>query len=84
MKSYSEFFEDTPLRIVSRQSKLAMVQTEMVAALLGDVPYQITGISTSGDEVLDRPLVEIGGKGVFIKALEVELVEGRAIVLFTL
>ena len=78
MKSYSELFEDTPLRIVSRQSKLAMVQTEMVAALLGDVPYQITGISTSGDEVLDRPLVEIGGKGVFIKTLEVELVEGRA------
>ena len=78
MKSYSELFKNAPLRIVSRQSKLAMVQTEMVTALLGDVPNKITGLSTSGDEVLDRPLVEIGGKGVFIKALEVELMEGRA------
>lgn len=78
MKSYSELFEHAPLRIISRESKLAMVQTEMVASLLGDVAYQITGISTSGDEVLDRPLVEIGGKGVFIKALEVEMMEGRA------
>ena len=78
MKSYSELFEHAPLQIISRESKLAMVQTEMVASLLGDVAYQIKGISTSGDEVLDRPLVEIGGKGVFIKALEVEMVEGRA------
>ena len=78
MKSYSELFKNAPLRIVSRQSKLAMVQTEMVTALLGDVAYEIHGVSTSGDEVLDRPLVEIGGKGVFIKALEVELMEGRA------
>ena len=78
MKSYSELFEYAPLRIISRQSKLAMVQTEMVASLLGDTAYQIEGISTSGDEVLDRPLVEIGGKGVFIKALEVALMEGRA------
>ena len=78
MKSYSELFEHTPLQIISRESKLAMVQTEMVASLLGDLAYQIKGISTSGDEVLDRPLVEIGGKGVFIKALEVEMMEGRA------
>ena len=78
MKSYSELFEHTPLQIISRESKLAMVQTEMVASLLGDVAYQIKGISTSGDEVLDRPLVEIGGKGVFIKALEIEMMEGRA------
>lgn len=78
MKSYHTLFDENPLRIVSRRSQLAMVQTDMVTNLLPDISYQVTGISTSGDEVLDRPLVEIGGKGVFIKALEAEMISGRA------
>ncbi len=78
MKSYHEIFAENPLRIVTRQSKLAMVQTDIVTAQLGDCAHQVTGISTSGDEILDRPLVEIGGKGVFIKALEAVMVQGKA------
>ena len=41
-------------------------------------PYKILGLSTAGDEVLDRPLVDVGGKGVFIKTLEAALLDGRA------
>ena len=39
---------------------------------------EIVSLSTTGDEVLDRPLVEVGGKGVFIKTLEAALLDGRA------
>lgn len=78
MKSYREIFVDKPLRIVTRQSKLAMVQTDIVTAQMADVAHEIIGVTTSGDEVLDRPLVEIGGKGVFIKALEAMMVQGAA------
>lgn len=78
MEPYSEFFADKPLRLVTRRSPLAMVQTEMVASLLGKVPHDIIGISTRADEVIDRPLVEIGGKGLFVKALEAELMAGQA------
>ena len=76
--TYSELFADKPLRLVTRRSPLAMVQTEMVASLLGKVPHEIIGISTIADEVIDRPLVEIGGKGLFVKALEAELMAGQA------
>ena len=78
MKSYHEIFADNPLRLVTRRSKLALVQTEIVTNQLGDIAFDVSAISTSGDEVLDRPLVEIGGKGVFIKALEAEMVRGKA------
>lgn len=78
MKSYHEIFAHNPLRIVTRQSTLARAQTDIVTAQLGDVPFDVMAVSTSGDEVLDRPLVEIGGKGVFIKALEAEMVLDRA------
>ena len=78
MKSYHEIFAHNPLRIVTRQSTLARAQTDIVTAQLEHVPFEVTAVSTSGDEVLDRPLVEIGGKGVFIKALEAEMVLDRA------
>lgn len=78
MKSYHEIFAENPLRIVTRQSKLAMVQTDIVTSQLGACRHEVIGISTSGDEILDRPLVEIGGKGVFIKALEAVMVQGKA------
>ena len=78
MKSNSEIFCDVPLRLVTRRSQLALVQTAMVTDQLGDIAHEVIDLSTSGDEVLDRPLVEIGGKGVFIKALEEALISQQA------
>ena len=66
-------FEDAPLVLASRQSQLAMVQTELVQSLLSPCRTEILGLSTKGDEVLDRPLIEVGGKGVFVKTLEAAL-----------
>ncbi len=42
-----------------------------------DIACEIVSLSTTGDEVLDRPLVEVGGKGVFIKTLEAALLDGQ-------
>lgn len=70
------------LRIATRESKLAMWQTEHVAALLGErhpgLAIEIVGMTTRGDRILDRPLAQVGGKGLFIKELEVALADGLA------
>jgi len=70
------------IRIATRESRLALRQTEMVAdALLRRMPglaFEIVGMTTKGDRVLDRPLAQVGGKGLFVKELEVALDEGRA------
>lgn len=72
----------TPLVIASRESRLAMWQAKHVQALLQaknpDRDVQILGMTTRGDQILDRPLAAIGGKGLFIKELEVAMAEGRA------
>ena len=65
-----------PMVLASRKSKLAMAQTEEVRRSILPVPAEILGLSTKGDEVLDRPLVDVGGKGVFIKTLEAALLDG--------
>lgn len=71
------------IRVGSRKSPMAMAQTREVVARLEALPqaagfaFEILGISTTGDEVLDRPLTDIGGKGLFVKALERELLAGR-------
>ena len=71
-----------PLVIASRESRLAMWQAQHVQSRLRaqnpgrDV--QILGMTTRGDQILDRPLADIGGKGLFIKELEVAMAEGRA------
>ena len=73
-----------PERIViaSRESRLAMWQAEHVRSRLGELYPQsrveILAMSTRGDQILDRPLAQIGGKGLFIKELEVAMQEGRA------
>ncbi len=73
-----------PSRIViaSRESRLAMWQAVHVqgrlAALYPQSQVDILGMTTRGDQILDRPLAEIGGKGLFIKELEVAMQEGRA------
>lgn len=73
-----------PTRIViaSRESRLALWQAEHVQsrlrALHPAAEVAILGMTTQGDQILDRPLSKIGGKGLFIKELEVAMQEGRA------
>ena len=70
------------LRIATRKSALALWQAEHVAALLRAVhaglQVELVPLSTRGDEILDKPLATIGGKGLFLKELEVAMLEGRA------
>ena len=70
------------LVIASRESRLALWQAEHVrAALEGLHPairVEILGMTTQGDRVLDVTLAKIGGKGLFVKELEVALADGRA------
>ncbi len=73
---------NTPLRIATRRSKLAMWQAEHVQSLLQaahpELAVELVPMSTQGDRVLDRALAEVGGKGLFVKELEVAMQEGRA------
>ena len=70
------------LRIATRRSRLALWQAEHVAALLRaaheGLDVELVPMVTEGDRILDRALAEIGGKGLFIKELEVAMYEGRA------
>ncbi|WP_081618858.1 MULTISPECIES: hydroxymethylbilane synthase [Thioalkalivibrio] len=71
-----------PLRIATRKSPLAMWQAEHVAARLRELhpdrPVELVGMTTQGDRVLDSPLARIGGKGLFVKELEIAMLEDRA------
>ncbi|HEY4038091.1 MAG TPA: hydroxymethylbilane synthase [Burkholderiaceae bacterium] len=68
--------------IATRASPLALWQAEHVQSLLRAAHPQLTiellRLSTRGDQVLDRSLSKIGGKGLFVKELEVALLDGRA------
>ena len=69
------------LRIGSRGSDLALVQSEwvrdrLIAAHPG-LQVEIEVIATQGDKVLDTPLAKIGDKGLFVKELETEMLAGR-------
>jgi hydroxymethylbilane synthase len=70
------------LRIATRQSALALWQAEHVAsqlrALHKSLEVELVPMTTRGDQVLDRPLSQIGGKGLFLKELEVAMLEERA------
>ena len=70
------------LRIATRKSALAVAQTTLAAnALVSANPglaYELVTMTTEGDRRLDKSLASFGGKGVFIKELEVALLEGRA------
>ena len=70
------------LRIATRQSALALWQAEHVAARLralhAGLEVELVPMTTRGDQILDRPLAEIGGKGLFLKELEVAMQEMRA------
>lgn len=73
------------LRIGTRGSPLALAQAHMVRGLLiavhddlaEDGAVQVVVIKTTGDRVLDRPLAEIGGKGLFTKEIDEALLENR-------
>jgi hydroxymethylbilane synthase len=71
-----------PLRLATRKSALALWQTEHVARALRDahpgLEVELVPMSTRGDQILHRPLAEIGGKGLFLKELEVAMLEGEA------
>jgi hydroxymethylbilane synthase len=70
------------LIIASRESRLAMWQAENVrarlAALYPHSSVEILGMTTRGDQILDRTLSKVGGKGLFVKELEIAMLEGRA------
>jgi len=71
-----------PLRIATRQSRLALWQAEHVAACLRAahpaLAVTLVPMTTQGDRILDRALADVGGKGLFIKELELAMAEGRA------
>lgn len=70
------------IRVATRQSALALWQAEHVAALLRaahpGIDVELVPMTTRGDRILDRPLAQIGGKGLFLKELEVAMLERRA------
>lgn len=70
------------LRIATRKSPLALWQAEHVAARLRalhpGLEVELLGMSTKGDRILDSPLAKVGGKGLFVKELELALLDGSA------
>ncbi|MES2941428.1 MAG: hydroxymethylbilane synthase [Pseudomonadota bacterium] len=67
--------------IATRESRLALWQAEHVKALLESRlgwQVELLGMTTLGDQILDRSLSKVGGKGLFVKELELALSEGRA------
>jgi hydroxymethylbilane synthase len=70
------------LRIATRESALALWQAEHIrarlAALYPGMVVELLGLTTKGDRILDQPLAAIGGKGLFIKELEVAMDDGLA------
>lgn len=71
----------TSITIATRESRLALWQAEHVQARLGSelgINATLLGMTTRGDQILDRTLSKIGGKGLFVKELEAALAEGRA------
>jgi len=71
-----------PLNIIiaTRESRLALWQAQHVQALLvqGGAHVSLLGMTTQGDQILDRSLSKVGGKGLFVKELEVALESGAA------
>lgn len=69
------------LRIGSRESRLAIIQSELVLQAIHDcdpqLPTELVTMKTTGDIILDRTLDKIGGKGLFVKELDAALLDGR-------
>ena len=73
-------YDVSQFTIATRESRLALWQAEHVKALLEQLGHSVAllGMTTRGDQILDRALSKVGGKGLFVKELEVALEEGRA------
>ena len=73
---------DNVLRIATRQSPLALWQAHYVKQRLlahhPDLTVELVPMVTRGDVILDTPLAKVGGKGLFVKELELALIENRA------
>ena len=72
---------NAPTIIATRESRLALWQAEHVRDLLTQrfaMSVELLGMTTRGDQILDRALSKVGGKGLFVKELETALEEGRA------
>ncbi|MCW5632355.1 MAG: hydroxymethylbilane synthase [Rubrivivax sp.] len=70
-----------PVIIATRESRLALWQAGHVRAELQGrfgLRVEVLGMTTRGDQILDRTLAQVGGKGLFVKELETALEEGRA------
>ena len=69
------------IRIGSRESRLAVIQSEMVIQAIHDcdpdMDTKLITMKTTGDKILDRTLDKIGGKGLFVKELDAALLDGR-------
>ncbi|MFW5432351.1 MAG: hydroxymethylbilane synthase [Methylophilaceae bacterium] len=82
MNKTTSFVDPKKLVIASRESALAMWQAKHIQArlqaLYPSCDVQILGMTTTGDQILDKPLASIGGKGLFIKELEGALLDGSA------
>jgi hydroxymethylbilane synthase len=72
---------NAPVVIATRESRLALWQAEHVKALLDSrlgLQAELLGMTTRGDQILDRALSKVGGKGLFVKELEQAMEDGRA------
>ncbi|MDP2878080.1 MAG: hydroxymethylbilane synthase [Sulfuricella sp.] len=84
MKTYSDKTDAgiTQITIATRESALAMWQAhhirQQLQALYPQIEIKILGMTTTGDQILDKTLSKIGGKGLFVKELEQAMQEGRA------
>ncbi|CAN1542739.1 HemC Porphobilinogen deaminase [Methylophilaceae bacterium] len=78
----ASFNAPNTLVIASRESPLAMWQAlhiqSRLQALYPKTTVEILGMTTTGDQILDTPLAKVGGKGLFVKELEMALADGRA------
>lgn len=70
------------ITIATRESPLALWQANHVAArlraLYPELEVELLGMTSRGDQLLDKPLYKVGGKGLFVKELETALLDGRA------
>ena len=82
MNSRASHSQPERIVIATRESRLALWQAEHVrerlCALYPRCSVELLGMTTRGDQILDRPLAKVGGKGLFVKELETALLDRRA------
>ncbi|MEX0504508.1 hydroxymethylbilane synthase [Alphaproteobacteria bacterium LSUCC0719] len=77
MTQLSDIFAAHPLILGSRASALALAQSDIVRERLAPLATDILSLTTRGDRILDRSLADAGGKGLFVKELEHQLLAGH-------